>query len=379
MWSGAYHRTRVRLQCARRASAAHRQPGVSGAAARRRPGRAGLGGPPGWPPGVPPPGERGWDHRASAWLLDHCPPDYRLYPAWRRHPVALAWFTVRHLDAQLDAMRSAYREVRVDLVDDIGPEGVAQVLGRPRVRGGAAALGAPGRRAAARRAARARLRAEALARSSGRHVSRHRPAGRRPRPGRGRCRRARRRPAAAGSPRRAPSRGARRRRTGRGSAARGEPLRAGLREQPQDGGVAGGERGAPAPTASDDPDTSSTPWPSMVRSRAVSRHGPLVGAHQPALAEALRHAQPQPRHGERRSVARGRRSGRGPARRRGGRPSRRRRRAAAARSWSRARARPSGAAGPAPARGAARAAPRRAWWRCRRGRRGRGAGSGPAR
>jgi len=77
---------------------------------------------------VPPPGERGWDHRASAWLLDHCPPDYRLYPAWRRHPIALAWFTVRHLDAQLDAMRSAYREVRVDLVDDIGPEGVAQVL-----------------------------------------------------------------------------------------------------------------------------------------------------------------------------------------------------------------------------------------------------------
>ena len=77
---------------------------------------------------MPPPGERGWDHRASAWLLDHCPPDYRLYPAWRRHPIALAWFTVRHLDAQLDAMRSAYREVRVDLVDDIGAEGVAQVL-----------------------------------------------------------------------------------------------------------------------------------------------------------------------------------------------------------------------------------------------------------
>ena len=84
---------------------------------------------------MPPPGERGWDHRASAWLLDHCPPDYRLYPAWRRHPVALGWLTVRHLDAQLDAMRSAYREVRVDLVDDIGPEGVAQVLADLEVEG----------------------------------------------------------------------------------------------------------------------------------------------------------------------------------------------------------------------------------------------------
>ncbi len=91
-------------------------------------GATGAGGPPGWPQGVPPPGQRGWEHRAVAWLLDHCPPDYRLYPSWRRHPVALGWLTVRHLDAQLDAMRSSYREVRVALVDDIGPEGVTQVL-----------------------------------------------------------------------------------------------------------------------------------------------------------------------------------------------------------------------------------------------------------
>ncbi|MBR7743427.1 hypothetical protein KC207_09010 [Phycicoccus sp. BSK3Z-2] len=77
---------------------------------------------------MPPPGVRGWEHRASGWLLDHCPPDYRLYPAWRRHPVALAWLTVRHLDAQLEGMRGSYREIRVALVDDIGPEGVAQVL-----------------------------------------------------------------------------------------------------------------------------------------------------------------------------------------------------------------------------------------------------------
>jgi hypothetical protein len=100
------------------------------APARRRSvsGATGVGGPPGWPPGVPPPGERGWDLRAAAWLLDHCPADYRMYAAWRRHPVALAWLAVRHLDAQLEAMRTAYREIRVALVDDIGPEGVTQVL-----------------------------------------------------------------------------------------------------------------------------------------------------------------------------------------------------------------------------------------------------------
>jgi hypothetical protein len=35
---------------------------------------------------------------------------------------------VHHLDAQLGAMRTAYREVRVDLGELIGPEAVADVL-----------------------------------------------------------------------------------------------------------------------------------------------------------------------------------------------------------------------------------------------------------
>jgi len=65
---------------------------------------------------------------ATAWLLDHCPPDYRRYAAWRRHPVALAWLAVHHLDAQLAAMRTAYREIRVDLGDLVGPEAVADIL-----------------------------------------------------------------------------------------------------------------------------------------------------------------------------------------------------------------------------------------------------------
>ena len=128
MGGAAYHRTRVRLhgspaalRCApgaraRRPGSAPLGGGAVGRAARLAAGRARRR------------GSAAGTTAPSAWLLDHCPPDYRLYPAWRRHPVALAWFTVRHLDAQLDAMRSAYREVRVDLVDDIGPEGVAQVL-----------------------------------------------------------------------------------------------------------------------------------------------------------------------------------------------------------------------------------------------------------
>ena len=85
-------------------------------------------GPPGWPPRVPPPGARGWREVAVGWLLDHCPADYRMYAAWRRHPVALAWLTVIHLDAQLEAMRGAWRGVRVDLGEALEPEAVTDVI-----------------------------------------------------------------------------------------------------------------------------------------------------------------------------------------------------------------------------------------------------------
>jgi hypothetical protein len=65
---------------------------------------------------------------AVSWLLDHCPPDYRAYAGWRRYPVALAWVTTRHIEAQLVAMRQAYREARVELGDLVPAEGLAQIL-----------------------------------------------------------------------------------------------------------------------------------------------------------------------------------------------------------------------------------------------------------
>lgn len=84
--------------------------------------------PPGWPPLVPPPESSGWQVPAVSWLLDFCPADYRLYAGWRRQPVALAWIATRHIDAQLVAMRQAYREVRVELADHLTTEGLQQVL-----------------------------------------------------------------------------------------------------------------------------------------------------------------------------------------------------------------------------------------------------------
>jgi aryl-alcohol dehydrogenase-like predicted oxidoreductase len=55
------------------------------------------------------------------WLLDQCPPDYRAYAGWRRHPIALAWLAGRHIDGQVVAMRDAWREARVA----IGPHVLA--------------------------------------------------------------------------------------------------------------------------------------------------------------------------------------------------------------------------------------------------------------
>lgn len=65
---------------------------------------------------------------AVAWLLDQCPADYRGYAAWRRHPVALAWVTTRHVRAEMEALRAAYREARVDLTDVVTPDALAEIL-----------------------------------------------------------------------------------------------------------------------------------------------------------------------------------------------------------------------------------------------------------
>lgn len=73
--------------------------------------------PPGWPAGVRPPGAPDWETTATAWLLDQCPPEYRTYPALRRHAVVLARFTVLHVEACQAAVRRGLSEARGALRD----------------------------------------------------------------------------------------------------------------------------------------------------------------------------------------------------------------------------------------------------------------------
>ena len=71
--------------------------------------------PPGWPAEVRPPDAPDWESTAVAWLLDLCPPEYRTYPALRRHSVVLARFAVLHVEACQAAVNQGLSEARGDL------------------------------------------------------------------------------------------------------------------------------------------------------------------------------------------------------------------------------------------------------------------------
>lgn len=76
--------------------------------------------PPGWPAEVRPPDAPDWEASAVSWLLDLCPPDWRGYPALRRHPVVLARFAVLHVEAGQVAAKRGVAEARVELRGLVG-------------------------------------------------------------------------------------------------------------------------------------------------------------------------------------------------------------------------------------------------------------------
>lgn len=84
--------------------------------------------PPGWPEQVRPPGVTGWEHSAVAWLLDQCPPEYRGYPALRRHPVLLARFGVLHVEACQAALDRGLSEARGALRDIASREEIGEAV-----------------------------------------------------------------------------------------------------------------------------------------------------------------------------------------------------------------------------------------------------------
>lgn len=91
--------------------------------------------PPGWPPGVHPPGSADFERTAVAWLLDVVPADYRLYGVLRRYPLALAAMATHHADACVAGTREAYRKARTELGDVLPAHGLDAVLAAYRTEG----------------------------------------------------------------------------------------------------------------------------------------------------------------------------------------------------------------------------------------------------
>ncbi len=82
--------------------------------------------PPGWPEAVRPPVAPDWESTAVAFLLDCCPPDYRLYPVLRRHPVVLARFAAQCVEAQVAACGVGLGECRASLDGLVPPEAIEE-------------------------------------------------------------------------------------------------------------------------------------------------------------------------------------------------------------------------------------------------------------
>ena len=84
--------------------------------------------PPGWPEVVRPPGAPDWERTAVVWLFDLVPPDYRAHEVLRRYPVLLARFARDHVAAGLEAARTGWRTVRVDLADHLPAEAMEAAM-----------------------------------------------------------------------------------------------------------------------------------------------------------------------------------------------------------------------------------------------------------
>jgi len=79
-----------------------------------------------WPTDLIPAGAPGWEIKASAWLLDRCPSEFRTYEIFRTHPTALGYVAKFQLEQQVEAIRDAYRSARTTA--HLPPEALAELL-----------------------------------------------------------------------------------------------------------------------------------------------------------------------------------------------------------------------------------------------------------
>lgn len=79
-----------------------------------------------WPTDLVPAGSPDWEIKASAWLFDRCPSEFRTYEIFRNHPAALGYVATFQLEHQVEAIRDAYRSARTTA--DLSPEALTELL-----------------------------------------------------------------------------------------------------------------------------------------------------------------------------------------------------------------------------------------------------------
>ena len=65
-----------------------------------------------WPNDLAPVGSLDWELKATAWLLDRCPSEFRTYDVFKNHPAALGHVAINHLEYQVESIRDSYRNAR---------------------------------------------------------------------------------------------------------------------------------------------------------------------------------------------------------------------------------------------------------------------------
>ena len=65
-----------------------------------------------WPEDLVEPDRPDWERKATAWLLDRCPSEFRTYDVFRNQPQALALVALDQIQADVEAIRTSYRTAR---------------------------------------------------------------------------------------------------------------------------------------------------------------------------------------------------------------------------------------------------------------------------
>ena len=79
-----------------------------------------------WPSDLVPAGATGWESKATAWLLDRCPSEFRTYEIFKTQPAALGYVAQFQLEHQVEAIRDAYRNART--TTNLKPEVLTELL-----------------------------------------------------------------------------------------------------------------------------------------------------------------------------------------------------------------------------------------------------------